>query len=77
MAGDLIVKFVNRVLNSHQMDLKVFGVLEKMQKSSQPECNYLHTAGVLFDPIKDAVSQQTLRSAVQQPVQPQSKNFVN
>jgi hypothetical protein len=62
MAGDLIRDTVERVLSTHRMDLQVFGLMDAVKKSSQPECNYLFTPEVLFNAQKDMVSQQALRA---------------
>jgi len=61
MAGDLIRDMVERILSTHRMDLQVFGLLEAMKKSSQPQCNYLFTPEVLFNLRKDMISQQMIR----------------
>jgi len=63
MAGDLIRDTVERVLSTHRMDLTVFGLMDAVKKSSQPECNYLFTPEVLFNPLKDMISQQMIRSS--------------
>lgn len=63
LAGNMIREIVERILKTHQMDLQVFGLMESMQKNTQPECNYLHTASVLFNPMKDMISQQVLRNS--------------
>jgi len=58
MAGDLIRDTVERVLSTHRMDLQVFGLMETVKKTTQPECNYLFTPEVLFNAHKDMISQQ-------------------
>jgi len=62
MAGDLIRDTVERVLSTHRMDLQVFGLMDTVQKTTQPECSYLFTREVLFNPQKDMILQQTLRN---------------
>lgn len=57
MAGDLIRDMVERILSTHRMDLQVFGLIEAMKKNTQPECNYLFTPDVLFNPRNDMISQ--------------------
>jgi hypothetical protein len=67
-AGNMIRKIIDHVLSTHRMDLEVFGLLETMKKTTQPECSYLHTADVLFDPFKDMISRQvTKQEDVQSP----------
>jgi len=61
MAGELIREIVERILATHRMDLQVFGLLETVKKTTQPECSYLHTAGVLFNPIKDMIAQRSFQ----------------
>jgi hypothetical protein len=61
-AGQLIQTIVERVLGTHLMDLQVFGLMEAMQKNTQPECNYLYAPDVLFNPVRDQISQQMIRS---------------
>jgi len=63
MAGDLIRDTVERVLSSHRMDLTVFGLMDAVKKTTQPECNYLFTPEVLFNPRKDMMSQQMIRGS--------------
>jgi len=62
MAGDLIRDTVERVLSTHRMDLRVFGLMDTVKKTTQPECSYLFTPEVLFNPRKDMISQQMLRN---------------
>jgi len=66
MAGDLIREIVERILATHRMDLEVFGLLETVKKTTQPECSYLHTAGVLFNPVKDMITQRMFQQEEKQ-----------
>lgn len=60
LAGNLIRETVERILATHRMDLQVFNLMETMKKTTQPECSYLHTADVLFNPVKDMIAQQVI-----------------
>jgi len=62
LAGNQIREIVDQVLSTYRMDLQVFGLMDSMKRDTQPECNYLHTADVLFNPIKDMTSQRMLGS---------------
>lgn len=53
LVGNLIREIIEGILQTHIMDLKVFGLLESVKKESQPECDYLHTPGALFDNLKN------------------------
>jgi len=68
LAGNLIRQIVERVLATHRMDLEVFGLLDTMKKTTQPECNYLHTPDVLFNPLKDMISRQVIQEQQQKRV---------
>ncbi|KAI6207243.1 hypothetical protein M3Y99_01855300 [Aphelenchoides fujianensis] len=53
LAGDLIRSLVEDVLHAHRADLEAHGLVEAMQKNSQPACNHFVDPLALFDSAKD------------------------
>jgi hypothetical protein len=58
LAGDLIRSLVEDVLHAHRADLEAHGLVEAMQKNSQPACNHFVDPLALFDASKDAAVEE-------------------